>query len=105
MTRISGICGKCGKYYQGGWCPICEKLDIDRTLNFITDFHDSYYDHGLGAVVKSRQHRKSLMKEKGLEEVGNEWKHIDPKRQYEAKDKKFEKELKSLEEKVLRQWR
>ena len=76
MVIVGGICHECHKYYQGDHCATCERSNIEHTLNFIADFHDEYYDHGLGEVVKSRQHRKSLMKDKGVVEVGNEKEYI-----------------------------
>lgn len=96
MPTISGICGKCKKYYSGSWCPNCEKIDVEKTLNFITDFHDSYYDNGLGQVVNSRQHRKEIMKAKGLEEVGNEWKHVDPAKARDRQERAFDGKLEGL---------
>jgi hypothetical protein len=102
MSIVSGICGKCKKYYSGGWCPGCEKIDVDKTLNFITDFHDSYYDAGLGEVVKSRQHRKELMREKGLEEVGNERAYVDPAKNYRDRERKIEAQLKNIEREAYR---
>ena len=102
MTILGGICGKCKKYYRGSWCPECEKIDVDRTLNFIADFHDEYYDHGLGQVIKSRQHRKRVMKEKGLFEIGNEWKYVDPERNREISERKLEKNLKDINIEALR---
>jgi uncharacterized protein (DUF2164 family) len=102
---VSGICGKCRKYYKGAWCPSCEKIDAERTLNFIADFHDDYYDSGLGEVVKSRQHRKQLMKEKKLEEVGNEWKYVDPAKHRERSDQSFHKRLNQAGEEYIHKWR
>lgn len=34
--------------------------------------HEAYFCPGLGTVVKSKEHRRQLAKQKGLEELGNE---------------------------------
>lgn len=93
MAIISGVCGKCRKYFQGSWCSECEKIDVDRTLNFINDFHDSYYDNALGQVIHSKQHRNQVMKEKGLIEYGTEkWENISPEKRDRDREKREEKE-------------
>lgn len=89
----SGICGDCGKYFKGGCCVDCRQINSGNSLNFIPDFHEYYFDYGLGELVKSRQHRKQLMKEKKVEEVGNEWKYIDPVRNRESIEKEAEREF------------
>jgi hypothetical protein len=101
MVRISAVCGECKKYYQGETCPNCSKEKGD-TVNFIADFHEEYYDHGLGTVVKSRQHRKALMKERGLEEVGNEWKYVDPTEGHKRTEKRIQENMRQANEEALR---
>ena len=41
-------------------------------MKFSMDVVSPYYDYGLGAVIHSKSERRQLMREKGLEEVGNE---------------------------------
>lgn len=93
MVRIGAICGECAKYYQGEDCPLCGGHQSKETINIIQDFHGEYWDAGLGEVVKSRQHRKKLMKEKGLEEVGNERKYIDPVRKRAENERIMDKAM------------
>lgn len=82
-----------------------KEIKTKKSCNFINDFHDSYYDYGLGEVVKSKQHRNKLMKEKNLSEVGNERKYVSPeyiRKQEEQKEKKMYDDLK--EKAIRRLW-
>jgi len=96
MVRVGAICGECGKYHQGDCCPVCHINEPKESLNIIQDFHEEYFDVGLGEVVKSRQHRKQLMKAKGLEEVGNERKYVDPVRRRNEQTRMINKAMESV---------
>ena len=106
MVVVGGICHKCNRYYVGDHCQSCDRTVVNIAPNFIADFHDSYFDNGLGTVVKSRQHRKQLMKEKGVVEVGNEKNYIlgnqsaDHKREV-GREKRFNQ----LQEEAHLMWR
>lgn len=52
--------------------------------NFNKPIHE-YYDTGLGCVVRGATHRKQLMKERGLIEVGNERNHMIKMRKEEIR--------------------
>jgi hypothetical protein len=91
--KIGGICGECGKYYKGESCPKCTTVTANNTLNFISDFHEDYYDHGLGQIIKSRSHRKSVMKDKGLIEVGNERSSIDAEKREQRNDRRWKESI------------
>ena len=47
-----------------------------RKTPYIIGDYEPYRCAGLGTVVKSRKHRRELMKEKGLIEVGNDYNSI-----------------------------
>jgi len=86
-------CPKCMfEIRKSGDC-FCTDREKEGSVEFIMDYHDSYWDPGLGEVVKSRQHRNQLMKEKGVREVGNEWKYVDPARKRAEKERKYEQSL------------
>jgi hypothetical protein len=58
------------------FCPICQSVG-KRVISKHQSFNgekgwDPKYCPGLGTVIKSSTHRKKLIKERGLEEVGNE---------------------------------
>lgn len=61
---IDEPCPKCG--------TICERIFRPKIHLSNTKVQDSYYNHGLGQVVKNDQHARQIAKEKGLIEVGNE---------------------------------
>jgi hypothetical protein len=73
------------------------------TLEFIMDFHDKYYDHGLGQVINSKQERRRVMKEKGLFEIGNERNEVDPIQQDKRRDKEYNNKLKEIGERALKE--
>lgn len=85
-------------------CPTCNS-DISRIITggtgFILDVHDTYYDVGLGMHITSKAHRKAVMKERNLVEVGNEWKYIDPAINRRKQEIKLEKEWNETSERVL----
>ena len=63
----------------GGLCHCGQKLWFKQEKVIrgkdLLPMHE-YYDHGLGMVVKGRTHRKQLIKQKKLVEVGNDWKNF-----------------------------
>ena len=77
-----GACAECGSVYIGlicddeparNSCPACRDSTVAvHNARSIRYFHSvPYYDTGLGVHVKSRRERKSLIKERGLVEVGD----------------------------------
>ena len=85
-------------------CPTCNSA-ISRIITggtgFILDVHDTYYDVGLGMPITSKAHRRQVMRDRNLVEVGNEWKYVDPNVQRREQELKLEKEWKDTSEKVL----
>lgn len=58
------FCEKCG--------TISERY-ISRTHFFgASDWHGDEFNPGLGCVVKNNQHKKQILKARGLEEIGSE---------------------------------
>lgn len=93
--RISGICGDCNKYYKGETCPNCENTISGKTLNIIPDIKP-HYNRGLGEFVNSRSDYRTFLKDKGMIEVGNERKAVDPAVMRRQKEEAHEKELVKL---------
>lgn len=61
------FCDKCGA--PG------ERIKFPRTVFFTgTSVEHAEYNPGLGQVVKNKYHRQELAKQKGLVEVGNDYK-------------------------------
>ena len=79
MEKIEN-CPDCGK--------IADRVKFSRTTYLCnTSVENAEYNPGLGAVVKNKKHRAELAKQKGLVEVGNDYKsgeanqkHFDDKR-------------------------
>lgn len=88
--RVGGICGDCNKYYRGDSCPNCLPGHSGQTLNVIMDIPE-HFNRGLGEVVRGRAEYRALLKEKGLIEVGNERKHVDPVMVRKLKEREVEK--------------
>lgn len=64
------------------FCPSCdspaEREFVPQKVFFSgTKVEDAEFNHGLGAVTKSKKHREELAKRKGLVEVGNDFKSGD----------------------------
>lgn len=56
-------------------CPKCSSQGIryiSRTSFYGAKVEEAEFNHGLGCVTKSADHRKQLAKQRGLEEIGNE---------------------------------
>lgn len=81
------ICQKCDKVFEtvesikeydgDGECPICKNVSRERILSaniqFIgTKVESAEYNPAFGQVVKNKNHRNELAKERGLIEIGNE---------------------------------
>lgn len=63
-------CVSCGK-------PM-DRLFLPRTLHLSkTKVFEASYNPGLGCVVKSESHKQELCKQKGLVEIGNDYKSPD----------------------------
>ena len=60
---------------------------VIQSIGVINDFHEAYYDYGLGQIIRTRQERKQIMNEKGLDEVGTS--KIDPNEGRRKKEKEF----------------
>ena len=89
-------CPKCHfEYRKSGECW-CDDMKKPGTMNFIMDQIEPYYNRGLGEVVTSKNHYRSLLKEKNLVEVGNEWKYVDPDRVRRNKEAEQDKQLKAM---------
>jgi len=71
-------CDVCGEEYRGSmgippdrcYSDQCYVDDSDY-INYLPQF-EPYYDTGLGEFVRTRGERKRIMREKGLEEIGND---------------------------------
>lgn len=71
-------------------CPKCldpaARIFIPRSILFSgTKVESPEYNPGLGCIVKSKAHRKEIVRQKGLIEIGNETpetihKHFDKRR-------------------------
>jgi len=81
-TFKEGACTECGSKYKGlicdeepirNACPQCrDKTRAVTNARSIRYFHSTpYFDTGLGVHVKSRRERNSIIKERGLVEVGD----------------------------------
>lgn len=86
-------------------CPRCgqeaERYKIVANLYFNnTAVYNAEYNPGLGCVVKSQYHKSELMKEKRLEEIGNEKPDTIHKHYDDSRQQKWETEW----EKVDRGW-
>lgn len=58
---------------EGGFIEVPQDyVPPQRKTPYIIGDYQPYRCAGLGEVVKSRKHRRQLMKEKGLIEVGND---------------------------------
>ena len=62
-------------------CPQCGEMGrrfIARTHFYgASDWDKAEYNPGLGCVVKNSKHRAQIAKERGLVEIGNDYKHPD----------------------------
>jgi putative FmdB family regulatory protein len=56
-------CGECGE--------LMDRL-ISKGHFLYAEVQEAYFNHGLGCVVKNRQHKAQLVKERGLVEMGND---------------------------------
>jgi putative FmdB family regulatory protein len=117
------LCGKCGSPFEefrgikaydsdaSANCPHCSHLcgsgdrDFSRaSYSFIgTNVQNAEFNPGLGQVVKSAYHKKEILKEKGLVEVGNDFNsgekmqtHFD-KRKAEEREKRWQTGLGEIE--------
>lgn len=93
--KISGICGDCGKYYQGNDCPHCKDMSTGNTFHVIPDI-EPHFNRGLGEYVKSRSDYRTFLKDKGMVEIGNEKKYVDPETVRNNKEKAQEMAIHSL---------
>lgn len=95
------ICPKCHfRFRSGGQC-FCTDTGAPH---FIADFHDDYFDVGLGKMIHSRQERKRVMKEIGVEEIGNDRAFVDPaqvEHRCEVREQKSEKAFNQKATKLL----
>ncbi len=90
--KVSGICGECGKYYKGESCPRCVSMATGETVNVMMDIPE-HFNRGLGEVVKGRADYRAKLKEKGMVEVGNERKYVDPVMVRKVKERELDKEF------------
>jgi hypothetical protein len=80
-------------------CPICgiecdsSHRIIARSYFYGTEVEDEMFDPAFGMIIKSKKHRRSIAKQRGWEEVGNE----NP-------DKIYEKNERDRQEKHKRSW-
>lgn len=100
MPTYTFLCPKCEvnfdtvesiKTYDGdGECPTCKNVSRERIFSHKIHFigaavQHAEYNPAFGQVVKNKQHRDELAKQKGLVEIGNEkpatvHKHFDDAR-------------------------
>lgn len=86
-------------------CPVC-KSSCDKTRRRIAGtqqffgerVEDAEYCPTMGQVVKSRSHRRQLAKDRGMVEVGNDYKSGTD--MHDTRQKDLEKELDKRWEKV-----
>lgn len=67
---------------QAETCPACSSQSNNRYIasfyfNGASDWDKAEYNPGLGCVVRNAQHRKELAKQRGLEEIGNDFSSAD----------------------------
>ena len=62
---------------------------------FIPDI-EPHYNRGLGMEITSRSQYRSELKRRGLVEIGNEKKYVDPVRQRQEKERQNEKAIEAL---------
>ena len=86
-------CSKCHFEYRKDGSCFCSDLAQGQVMNIQPDFHDEYYDHGLGTIVRSRSQRRRLMREKDLIEVGNERCAVDGEARGKRFDQRWEKQM------------
>lgn len=91
------------------FCPICahgaeRKFVPSRVYFSKTSVEHAEYNPGLGCVVKNRQHREELAKQRGLVEIGNDYsspevihKEMDTKRE-EIREARYDEALKNVQE-------
>ncbi len=81
-------------------CPDCGGDDTVRTIALVAIERSSavqpYYEPALGTVIKSKSHKASILKARGLEEVGNS----DPDRLHKDLDQAREKRMADAWDKV-----
>lgn len=63
-------------------CPQCDtqsvRMFVPRSVHFTgTGVQHAEYNPGLGCVVRDKKHRAELCKQRGLVEMGNDFKNID----------------------------
>ena len=103
MPRVAGICGQCGTYYKGESCT-CSSINTQPRTG--QEFEgEGYYDHGLGRQIRTRGQRKMVMKELGVQEVGNEWDKVDPVKVREAQERVMDKQYEALGHEAIRELR
>lgn len=80
------------------FCPDCEspaeRQFVPRKLHLSgTKVQHAEFNPGLGCVVKNKYHKQEICKERGLVEVGSDWKSGDKmSKEFEsAREKKREK--------------
>ena len=79
-------CPKCSSM-NSKWVPMAR---IDR---FSEQF--PYYDRGLGVMLRSKQHRRDICKQRGLTPVDGDW---NIEKEYSKWDDRMEKEIKEYED-------
>lgn len=96
--KVGGICGECGKYYQGQVCPRNHLSTYSgHTLNVINDIPE-HYNRGLGMTIRGRKQYNAEVKAAGLIEVGNEKAYISPEYNEKLQEKKIEKSMVEVRE-------
>lgn len=69
------------------FCPKCKTHGVryiaGRQSFYGAEVEDAYYCPALGTVVKNKNHRKKIAKDRGLEEVGND----DPPNNFDSYEK------------------
>jgi len=99
--RVGAICGECRKYYQGESCPNCQDIKSGKTVNIIPDIQP-HFNRGLGDFVTGRADYRTKLREKGLIEVGNERKYVDPGLKREAMEKQMERHYEKMKPEAMR---
>jgi putative FmdB family regulatory protein len=67
---VTETCPRCGEFSERQFVP--QRIHLSRTRVEHAEFNP-----GLGCVVKNKKHREELCREKGLIEIGNDFKSGD----------------------------
>lgn len=88
-------------------CPKCSSVGVRyiSTTHFYgaSDWHGPEYNPGLGCIVESNKHKRQILKERGLEEIGTTSAETLHKMQDRARAEKEQKAINQAREET-RAW-